>query len=107
MNNTELLNFMAENPNFKDSPFFQQLCDDKYNFDLVMEGKSKRMNRAIWNLIITKRDLVMYHEFGVKPNGRWKIGDVKTYFGLKGTIKTLLPKYEELYEIILGKQPQD
>ena len=108
MNNTEqLLNFMAENPNFKYSPFFQQLCDDKNTFDLVMDGKSKPMNRAIWNLIITKRDLTMYHQFGMKPNSHWKVGDVKKYFGLKGTIKTLLPKYEELCEIILGSQPQD
>ena len=108
MNNTEqLLNFMAKNPNFKYSPFFQQLCDDKNTFDLVMDGKSKPMNRAIWNLIITKRDLTMYQKFGMKPNSYWKVGDVKKYFGLKGHINTLVPKYEELCEIILGSQPQD
>lgn len=107
MNNTELLNFMAKNPNFQDSPFFQQLCDEKNTFDLVMGGESKRMNRAIWNLIITKRDLTMYHKFGMKPTSHWKVGDVKRYFGLKGNINTLMPKYEELCEIILGTQPQD
>ena len=100
-----LENFIKKNPNFQDSRFFQGVIDADNRFD--MNGKP--MNRAIYNLIVTKRDLCLY-EKGMKPNRHWKITDVKDYFGLTGTIKTLLPKYLDLCDIMLegedsGKNP--
>ncbi len=95
--------FIADNPNFQDSPFFVGLTDGDNSFDLVMDGKSKRMNREVWNLILTRRDLGMYHKFKMTPTRGWRIGDVKKHFGLEGNINTLMPKYQELCEIVLGK----
>ena len=95
--------FIADNPNFQDSPFFVGLCDGDNYFDLVMDGKESRMNREGWNLIVTRKDLGLYQKIKVIPTRGWKIGDVKRHFGLEGNINTLMPKFQELCEIVIGK----
>tara|TARA_Y100000034_G_C6776797_1_gene346903 strand:+ start:584 stop:898 length:315 start_codon:yes stop_codon:yes gene_type:complete len=100
---TRLEDFIKKNPDFQESPFFKEVTDDDNHFSLTIGGRTKPMNRAIYNLIISKRDICLYEKLGMKPHRGWKIGDVKRYFGLRGNIKTLLPKYLELYEIMLGK----
>lgn len=42
-----------------------------------------------WTLILTKRDVSLYSK-GIKPHARWKITDVKKYFGLKGNAEQLV-----------------
>ena len=91
---------------FQESSFFQGVLDADNTF--LVNGNP--MNRAIWNLIISKRDLCLYHKCGLIPHRNWKISDVKRYYGLSGNIKTLLPKYLELCDIMLdgedsGKNP--
>ena len=95
--------FIADNPNFQDSPFFVGLCDGDNSFDLVMEGKESRMNREVWNLIVTRKDLGLYQKHKLIPTRGWKIGDVKRHFGLEGNINTLMPKFQELCKIVIGK----
>lgn len=64
----------------------------------VMEGEGilnvngKEMGQAIYNLIVTERDLKLY-EIGMKPHRHWKITQVKTYFGIRGSRKTILPNF--------------
>ncbi len=53
---------------------------------------------AVYNLMVTKRDLSLY-DVGIKPYKGWKIGNISTYFGLKGkTKKTIIPEFAELVE---------
>ena len=101
-----LENFIKKNPKFQEAPFFQGCIDADNRFSV----NGKMMNRSIWNLIVSKRDLCLYEKCGMIPHRNWKITDVKNYFGLTGTIKTLLPKYLELCDIMLegedsGKNP--
>tara|TARA_B100001248_G_scaffold198366_1_gene152787 strand:- start:107 stop:496 length:390 start_codon:yes stop_codon:yes gene_type:complete len=101
-NFAKLEDFIKKNPDFQESPFFQGWCDGDNYFSMTIGGKTKPMNRAIYNLIVSKRDVCLYAKLGMKPHRGWKIGDVKRYFGLKGNINTLLPKYLELCDIMLG-----
>jgi len=103
---SRLEGFIKKNPKFQESRFFQGVCDADNRFDV----NGKPMNKAIWNLILSKRDLCLYEKCNMIPHRNWRITDVKTYFGLTGTIKTLLPKYLELCDIMLegedsGKNP--
>ena len=90
--------FIKDNPKFQNSPFMQGYADGDNYFNM----NGKQMNRAVYNLIINKRDLSLYEKCNMIPHRNWRIGDVKNYFGLTGNIKTLLPKYLELCEILLG-----
>ena len=47
------------------------------------------VNRGLFNLIVSIRDLKLYSK-GMKPHRGWKVTSVKKYFGIKGnTIKVL------------------
>ena len=35
-------------------------------------------------------------KFGMKPHRRWKVSQVKAYFGIKGNRDTLLKRFEAL-----------
>ena len=70
-----------------DTPFFEDLVTPP------MSVNGKPMSRAVWNLIITQRDLRMWVGHKMKPHRHWKVGQVKTYFGLKGTGQTLLDRF--------------
>ena len=99
----QLEGFIKKNPKFQQSPFLQGVCDADNTFDM----NGSRMNRAIYNLIISKRDLSLYHKCNMIPHRNWRITDVKNYFGITGNIKTLFPKYLELCEMFLdnGENP--
>ena len=56
------------------------------------------MPRAIYNLIISKRDMNAYL-MGWKPHRYWKVTDVKKYFGIKGTGQNLVNRFMVLYKI--------
>jgi hypothetical protein len=81
--------------------------ENKTQFQIDLENKDntfsmagKQMNRALYNLIVSKRDLQLW-TIGLKPHKGWKVTDVKLYFGLKGNnkanlveqIKTLCDKH--------------
>lgn len=68
--------------------------------DLTDESKSLNMNGNVvslgyWNLIVSIRDCKLY-SVGIKPNYRWKISDVKTYFGLKGDVIKIKQQLEDI-----------
>ncbi len=89
------------------SPFFEQLMADneaRANGEAVMNVNGKSMGLAIWNLIVTKRDLTLWCKAGIKPTRMWKVTPVKKYFGIKGTGQNLLKNFMSLYEDILGEQ---
>jgi len=92
--------FIKRNPDFQKSAFLNSYCDENNYF--IMNGTP--MNRAIYNLIICKRDLSLYHKTNMMPHKNWRITDVKNYFGLKGKIKALLPIYLELCAIFLDSE---
>ena len=72
------------------SPFIQALQTDDY-----IQVSSTNMHKAIYNLIISKRDLRLWN-MGMKPNIHWKVSVVKKYFGLKGKKNVLVDQIEFL-----------
>ena len=71
--------------------------DCKFLKDL--EDTSSNVNRAMYNLICSKRDLQLYCK-GIKPHRRWKISSVKEYFGMNGNREDLSKKLNLLYKIL-------
>ena len=58
------------------------------------------MSIAMWNLILSIRDLKLYSR-GIKPHRFWRITDVKKYFGVQGSTLNILSKLElelEMYK---------
>ena len=63
--------------------------DCQFLKDLTDKSKEVPINRGMYNLICSKRDLKLYTK-GIKPHRNWKIGDVKKYFGIKGNADSVL-----------------
>ena len=63
---------------------------------------SSNVNRGMYNLICSKRDLKLYTK-GIKPHRRWKITDVKKYFGMNGNAEVLHNKLATLYKVLTNK----
>ena len=64
-----------------------------------LEDSSMNVNKGMYNLICSKRDLRLYCR-GIKPNRHWKITDVKKYFGINGNKQDLSNKLNLLYKIL-------
>jgi len=80
----------------KKYPLLVARMDTPFGEDLRAEPMSvngKPMSRAVWNIIITKRDLSMWVKFKMKPHRHWKVSDVKCYFGIKGNGQALLDRF--------------
>ena len=45
----------------------------------------------------------MYSKVGMKPHRYWKIGDVKKYFGIKGSAESMLEQLKAYKEIIAAQ----
>ena len=54
-----------------------------------LQDNSSNVNRGIYNLIISIRDLMLYSK-GIKPHRNWKITQVKKYFGITGNVNAML-----------------
>ena len=74
-----------------ETPF---LTDLKKGHHININGTP--MNSAIYNMIISKRDISLYCK-GMKPHRGWKVSVVKYYFGIKGTGENLLKDFMKLY----------
>tara|TARA_R100001443_G_scaffold7122_4_gene16353 strand:- start:2630 stop:2926 length:297 start_codon:yes stop_codon:yes gene_type:complete len=90
-----------------DSPFMEELRQEAEiiaNGGEVMTVNGSPMGRAIWNLIVSKRDLSLYctGPRPIKPHRHWKVTDVKKYFGIKGTGQKLYDNFMALHDDILG-----
>ena len=85
----------------QETPFVEQLVK-AYTVggrDYVMSVNGTPMARAIWNLLITQRDLNLWcGKHKMKPHRHWKVTQVKTYFGIKGNGQALLKRFEALKE---------
>ena len=79
-----------------ETPFVQELMSGT-----TMSVNGSDMPTAVWNLIVSHRDLKLWCNINMKPHRGWKISDVKRYFGLKGSKKTLLAQFEELKAEVL------
>lgn len=79
-----------------ETPFVQDLINPEGKPSINLNGTP--MSVGIWNMIVSKRDLAMWTRFKMKPHRRWKVSDVKTYFGLKGHGKALMTQFLSLVE---------
>ena len=70
--------------------------------NLSMNGTP--MSTAIYNLIVSKRDLSLWTGIGMKPHRHWKVSDVKKYFGIKGNGKELMAEFMKVYDKHLPKK---
>lgn len=51
-----------------------------------------------WNLVLSIRDLKLFCG-GIKPHRRWKLSDVKIYFGLSGSKEKILAQLQEMQKM--------
>tara|TARA_R100001377_G_scaffold45328_1_gene25946 strand:- start:162 stop:497 length:336 start_codon:yes stop_codon:yes gene_type:complete len=75
------------------------------DFNHSLKINTSNSNRAIWNLICSKRDVKLW-QIGMKPNIHWKITDVKKYFGIKGNKDTIVDKIELLCELFIPQKDE-
>ena len=59
-------------------------------------------NKGIYNLITTIGALKLWKK-GIKPNRNYKLRDVKRYFGINGTVETLIYKLETIHKVVKGE----
>tara|TARA_R100000734_G_C3318438_1_gene112586 strand:- start:1309 stop:1617 length:309 start_codon:yes stop_codon:yes gene_type:complete len=85
------------------SPFWNQLTHQLESGEFV-NVNGAQMPHAIWNLMVSKRDLTMWCKVGMKPHRRWKVSDVKTYFNITGSRSTLLSRFNKIYEHIMRER---
>ena len=69
----------------------------------VLDVNGAPMGRAMWNLILTKRDLTMYctGPRPIKPHRFWKVSHVKKYFGITGSGEKLMANFMALYNDVM------
>ena len=76
----------------QDTQFFRELT----NPSLTLNVNGNPMLLAIWNMIVSHRDLKLWTKLNLKPNRAWKVGDCKKYFSIKGSNQKLLGEFEAL-----------
>ena len=79
-----------------DTPFVQELMGGT---TICVNGAD--MPTAVYNLIVSHRDLKLWCNINMKPHRHWKVSDVKRYFGLKGSKAKLLEQFEQLKAEVL------
>lgn len=76
------------------------------------EGKTVNVNGsdmswAMWNLIVSKRDISLYAKCNMKPNRFWKVSDVKWYFGIKGNGQNLLKQFMIIFDTVIKFEEEE
>tara|TARA_R100000479_G_scaffold144514_1_gene79981 strand:+ start:612 stop:923 length:312 start_codon:yes stop_codon:yes gene_type:complete len=84
----------------QDSQFFAELERQVAENDF-MSVQGSPMPHAIWNLMVSKRDLTLWCKIGMKPHRGWKVSDVKRYFNITGTGENLLARFMKIYDLFL------
>ena len=68
------------------------MTDQKTQFEMDWERpmniNGMESNKGYYNLCVTIRDLQLWQK-GIKPNRTFRLKDVKSYFGLTGSAKTI------------------
>ena len=78
------------------SQFMRELLDP----DAIISINGQDRSRAMYNLIVHKRDFRLY-EKGIKPHRGWKFTLHKDYYGLSGTRTTIVPRFLELFHEVM------
>lgn len=78
----------------------------EYNSGKTINVNGKPMLTAIWNLIVSKRDLSLYTRIGMIPTRGWKVSYVKQYFGIKGSGQKLMDDFMTLYNKVLPEKEE-
>ena len=83
-----------------------QFTDELFDLDNNFDMNGSPMNRAVYNLMVSKRDISLYVLNNMKPHRNWYVTDIKKYFGIKGNGQKLLDRflalvseYEELMKV--------
>ena len=90
-------------PAMWESPFMGQYLEDGLALERgeeILSLNGKPMGHAVYNLLISKRDLEMWIRMKMKPHRRWKVSHVKKYFGIKGNGENLMNQFMLLYNNI-------
>lgn len=74
--------------------------DCQFLIDLKNE-QGHNVNKGVYNLICSIRDVKLFDK-GIKPHRRWRLKDVKWYFGLTGNTRTILNQLISLNEMLVG-----
>lgn len=82
--------------------FKKQISGTQFEADFLkaLNVNSNPMPRAVWNLIVSTRDLKMWANHRMKPHRGWKVSDVKWYFGIKGNAEKLVEQIEAYKECV-------
>lgn len=80
---------------------------DEYNSGRTISVNGKPMLTAIWNLLVSKRDVSLYTKCGMIPTRGWKVSTVKKYFGIKGTGQKLMDDFMALYNQIIPEKDKE
>ena len=64
------------------------------NKTITIDGKE--LSLGYYRLFLTIRDLKLVTRTSLKPHRNWRLKDVKQYFGLKGSAKTILKELETI-----------
>ena len=90
------------------APFFQDLEKDWNERRLTNVaylgndgGASIDQYRSVVQLMFQKRYARTYAEIGMKPTGRWKITDLKKYYGVKGNALKVADQLDAIHASIL------
>tara|TARA_Y100001938_G_C7921794_1_gene344867 strand:- start:386 stop:688 length:303 start_codon:yes stop_codon:yes gene_type:complete len=89
----------------QESQFFADLNRQVEEGDL-MSVQGSPIPQAIWNLMVSKRDLTLWCKIGMKPHRGWKVSDVKRYFNITGTGENLLARFMKIHDLILPPEEE-
>ena len=64
------------------------------NKTITIDGTE--LSLGYYRLFLTIRDLKLVTRTSLKPHRNWRLKDVKQYFGLNGSAKTILQKLETI-----------
>ena len=64
------------------------------NKTITIDGTE--LSLGYYRLFLTIRDLKLVTRTSLKPHRNWRLKDVKQYFGLKGSAKTILKELETI-----------
>lgn len=85
----------------QDSQFFADFNRQIDEGDF-MSVQGSPMPAAFWNLMVTKRDLTLWCNIGMKPHRHWKVSQVKQYFNITGTGENLLARFMKIYDLFMS-----
>jgi len=63
-------------------------------------------NKGLYNLMICIGQVKLFSK-GIKPTRKWRLKDVKKYFGIKGNTESILAQLETLNDIIKEEEGND